>query len=269
MTLNSILMAVLWMIPFVFMLMIGQWGLISADPKFITDYSNIVTTLTVWISAALCFVTSTVYSWVDLNRKAWLFIGLGLVSWSIGNVFLSWADGLFSITEATANALPNIYDFFFIISIPLIIVGFYYLNKSMRVPIPLYGWIIGGVVLIGSLVVSALINWSLLFPADSASMLATDRFIFALLYAILYPLMLSYAVTMASTLFSGMLGRPWILVLVGFVVYSTGEIIWNFITHPNVNIYVVGGYFDLFWLVGFMIIGIGAYMNYYMVKNPY
>lgn len=269
MTLNSILIAVLWMIPSVFMLMIGQWGLISAEPKFITDYSNLITTLTVWIAAALCFVSSTVYSWLDMNRKSWLFIGLGLVSWSIGNILLSWGDGLFPITESVANALPNFYDFFFILSIPLIIVGFYYLNKSMKVPIPLYGWIVGGTVLAISLTVSALINWGLLFPADPVNALTADRFIFALLYAVLYPLMLSYAVTMASTLFSGMLGRPWIFALVGFVIYSTGEIIWNFITNPNVNIYVVGGYFDLFWLIGFMIIGIGAYMNYYMVKNPY
>jgi steroid 5-alpha reductase family enzyme len=70
---------------------------------------------------------------------------------------------------------------------------------------------------------------------------------------------------MVSIILTGIIGRPWILVIIGVIVYSIGEIVWYNIQ----GFYVAGGYIDLLWIVGFMLIGVGAYVNYYTIKHPY
>jgi hypothetical protein len=222
---------------------------------------------------ALCFWTSKVFDRFDNNRKAWTAIGFGTLFWSIGQLILTFKDGLYEaisgtpIPENLVNLIRDSSDVFYIISIPIIALGFYYLGKTFKTQIPIYGWILAIVVFIGSMTLSIINNWGLVFPVDPANAMQMDMLIFTILYAVLYPFLLSYAVLMVSIIFTGMLGRPWIFVLSGIILYSIGEILWYNIEQGG--IYVAGGYFDLLWLGGFILIGIGAYVNYYMIKHPY
>lgn len=267
MTLNTIFITVLWLIPMIVLLVMGQWGLYKVDTLTITNYSNIITFLSSALASVLCFWTAKVFNAYDLNRKAWNFIGLAAAIWSIGQLLLGFYEGLIPMDDASIASLNNVSDIFFMVSIIVAIIGFVQLGNSLKIKIPAYSWILGIAMFLGAAAFSAITNWNTIFPTDQTKVLATDRLIFAILYATLYPVLLGFAVTMVSIIFTGMLGRPWIFVLLGFITYSIGEIIWTFMTTNG--LYVYGGYYDLLWLVGFMLIGIGAVINYYMIKKPY
>lgn len=267
MTLNTIFIAVLWVIPMIGLLVIGQWGLYKVDTSTITNYSNIITFLSSLLASILCIWTARVFNAHDQNRKAWNYIGTAVLVWSIGIMLMTLYKGLIPMNDQTISFLTNFADSFFMLSILIAIIGFVSLGNSLKIKIPAYSWILGILMFIGAAIFSAVTNWSVLFPSDPTKILATDRFVFAILYATLYPILLGFAVTMVSIIFTGMLGRPWIFVLFGVIAYSIAEIMWTFM-NPGEN-YIYGKYFDLLWLVGFMLIGIGAIVNYYMIKKPY
>lgn len=255
------------MIPMIVLLVIGQWGLYTVDTQSITNYSNIITLLSSALASVLCFWTARVFNVYDQNRKAWNFIGIAALIWSFGQLLLGFYEGLIPMNEFRMKLLNNVSDTFFMVSIIVAIIGFVHLGNSLKIKIPAYSWVLGIAMFLGAAIFSAITNWSVFFPAKPENILPIDRLIFAVLYASLYPVLLGFAVTMVSIIFTGMLGRPWIFVLVGFITYSIGEIIWTFMTTNE--LYVYGGYYDLLWLLGFMLIGIGAIVNYYMIKKPY
>jgi hypothetical protein len=269
MNLVSLLVSVVWLIQCVFILIIGQWGLVQVSENNISLFANATTVVAVFTASILCFWTRKVFAKKDENGKAWLFIGIGSLVWGVGQIILTVFESFpdWSFVSNNINFLTNASDFFYIASIPIIIIGFYHLAKALKARIPALSWIIGGAIFVGAFLLSYSSNWALLFPSEATNALATDKFIFTALYALLYPIMLTYAAVIASILFTGIMGRPWIYVIFGFVIYSIGEIVWNLI--DSHGLYTVGSYWDLLWIIGFGFIAIGAIENYYLFKKSY
>jgi hypothetical protein len=275
MNIMSLLVGALWLIPCVFILIIGQWGLVQVSESNISLFTNIATIAAVFATSLLCFWTRKTFSKNDENRKAWMFIAIGAIVWGIGQAVLTVYESFPSWAFVADNydILVDVSDFFYIFSVPFIMIGFYHLSKALKARIPTFGWIIGGVVLVGTLIISYFSNWYLLFPAQASEALRWDGFIDVLLYATFYPIMLTYAAMTVSILFTGIAGRPWMYVISGFIIYGVGDMVWNWITRvdpvTDKAIYTVGSYWDLLWIVGFGLIAIGAIENYYLFKKSY
>ena len=272
MNIMSVLASILWIIPCIFILIIGQWGLIqvnTAEYSFVSLVTNGITFVAVLVASWLCLWTRNTFAKKDDNNKAWLFIGIGALVWSIGQLILTISESFPNWVLVTSNDLliQDLYDLFYVASIPIFIIAFYFLAKSLKTKIPVYSWIIGIVVFVGAVVLSYFTNWGLLFPPQGSELLTPDRFIFTSLYAVLYPILLAYASLIASILFTGIMGKPWIYVVIGFIVYSGIEIAWNLI--DSIGLYTVGSYWDILWIVGFGFIAIGAIENYYLFKKSY
>lgn len=269
MNIFNLLVAVIWLIPCVFMLMMGQFGLINIDPMGLTNYVNIIQALSALIAGILCIWSSTAFSRNDDNRTAWLLVGSGILVWFAGMVYLTWFAIHYSPSNATfetiAFEIGGVSDWLFIASIPLLILGFSYLHKSLKSKITLVGWFISIIVFIGTIAFSIAQNWKLMLP--ETGFIFDSAFVTTLLYSLLYPILFAYAVAIVSILATSLMGRPWIWVIAGILVYGIMDVVYPLLN--NMNLYSAGSWIDLAWIVGFMLVGLGAIINYQTLKRAY
>ena len=270
MNIFNLLVAVIWLIPCVFMLMTGQFGLINMDPISLTNYVNIIQALSALIAGILCIWSSTAFSSNDDNRTAWVLVGSGILVWFAGMVYFTWytianspADATFDNMAFDANG--GISDWLFLLSIPFIIVGFYYLYKSLKSKIPVAGWVLSVIVFLGTIAFSIAQNWELMFP--KTGFIFSSEFITLALYSLLYPILFAFAVATVSILAASLMGRPWIWVIVGILIYGIMDVVYLLLN--DLKLYTAGSWIDLAWIVGFMFVGLGAIINYQTLKRTY
>lgn len=270
MNIYNVLITVVWLIPCVFMLMFGQMNLVDIGPMNLTNYVNIIQALSALVAGILCIWSSTAFSRNDDNRIAWVLVGSGILVWFAGMAYYTYYTIANTPVGATLENIVfdengGISDWLFLLSIPLIIVGFYYLYKSLKSRIPIAGWVISVIVLIGTMVFSISQNWDLLFP--ETGIVFNSEFITVALYCLLYPILFAFAVATVSILAASLMGRPWIWVIAGILVYGIMDVVYPLLNYWK--LYSAGSWIDLAWIVGFMFVGLGAIINYQTLKKAY
>ncbi|MBP7732296.1 MAG: hypothetical protein KA140_00820 [Caldisericia bacterium] len=270
MNIFNLLVAVIWLIPCVFMLMMGQFNLINMDPMSLTNYVNVVQALSALVAGILCLWSSGAFAKSDDNRLAWNLVGWGILAWFTGMAYYTYYTIANTPVGATLENIAfdengGISDWLFLLSIPLIIIGFYYLYKSLKSRITIAGWVISVIVLIGTMVFSLSQNWNLLFP--ETGFVFNSEFMTVSLYCLLYPILFAFAVATVSILATSLMGRPWIWVIVGILIYGIMDVVYPLLN--SLSLYSAGSWIDLAWVVGFMFVGIGAIINYQTLKKTY
>lgn len=270
MNIYNFLVAVIWLIPCVFMLMFGQLNLIDIGPMNLTNYVNIVQALSALVAGILCIWSSTVFSKNDDNRTAWVLVGCGILTWFAGMAYYSY----FTIANTPAGATletiafdanGGISDWLFLLSIPFLVAGFYYLYRSLKSRIPIAGWVLSIIVFIGTAAFSIAQNWNLMFPATG--FVFSSEFVTSVLYCLMYPILFAYAVATVSILATSLMGRPWIWVIAGILVYGIMDVVYPLLN--DLKLYTAGSWIDLAWIIGFALVGIGAIINYQTLKRAY
>jgi two-component system cell cycle response regulator len=200
----------------------------------------------VFMGAALgCLARGIV---VHAERKAWLAIGAGLVSWGLGDIY--WT--LF-LADRETIPYPSLADAFYLCEYPCIYVGILFL---LRARVPRFHpslWLDGA---IGALAVAAL-GSALLYPAirtgteGDAATVATN-----LAYPLGDVLLLSFLVG-ALALTGWRPGRSWILIACGLTASTIADS--TFLYQAATGGYSEGTWLDSMWLAGAFLVACAAW----------
>jgi hypothetical protein len=216
-----------------------------------------------WISnAPLTLVTiyaASVVIWAALQfasgvpiRRQWLFIGLGVLAFALGNV--GWT--LYSVQGL--EPFPSLADVGYSLLYPLAAFGIWTALLSFRRMFDIKTPLVAGAVI--ALVATVTLYFTL-FQTIAAD---TETSVLGKVLSIGYPigdmwLLLLPAIgiaIVASRMAGGRIAWPWYATCVGLVLISAADTLyavqsWN-------GTYQSGSYVDIFWCIGFTAIAVGA-----------
>ncbi len=216
--------------------------LLNIDPQFRLYYSNVVQTASALIAGIICMVTMSAFPSGSPLRKAWAFIGAGVLAWSIGSTIFA---GYPILHEGAETPFPYYSDFFFLLTSPLIALGLYAFKRSTRLTAPLWGIALALVLLPGMGYWCYLANREGL-AGDAASVLT------ALGYILFDPILLPTTVLVASSFRGGAVGTAWWQTVTGVALYFLSNQIYSFLTSQH--LYTTGSWIDIGWVFGFGLI---------------
>ncbi|HOO97658.1 MAG TPA: hypothetical protein PKV16_08615 [Caldisericia bacterium] len=208
----------------------------------LATFSNVVQTAAPFIAALFCFFTMAVFKEGDSNRKGWLFIGLACLSWFLGQV-------VYTIYEASTGLTvpyPWFPDIGYIITPILAIIGILYIWSALKSKVPTWGWI-------ASLVVLGLALFWAFSLVEPDVPLATFT---SYTYSVVDSLLVSSAVLFASSLFGGIIGNQFWIMIAGLILYFLGDQIFNMMNIAGT--YRTGGLIDITWPLAFGLIAVTA-----------
>ncbi len=251
MNLSSIVMLFLWAIPLLLLLLFGA---METSGSVIATYSNIVQMLAAFISAIFCFITMNVFDRGDSSRTGWMFIGLGVLSWGIGQIIYF----LYELITKQTVPFPFYTDIFFMLLAVFVMIGIYFLWKSLKSEVPMWGWIVSLVILgLALFWAISLSKTGLVLAAQAGEEITQLGIIVTYLYAILDPLLVFFTVLLASSLLGGIIGNQLWIMIAGFILYFIGDQFFNILM--NTGTYKTGGIIDITWPLAFGLIAVAAY----------
>jgi len=220
---------------------IAIWVFILAglDPQFRLYYSNIVQTASALAAGVICIATTSVFPAGSPLRKAWGFIGAGVLAWSIGSTIFA---GYPLLNQGEETPFPYYSDFFFLLTSPLISLGLYAFKRGTQLTAPAWGIALALILLV------CVGYWSYLanqegFAGGSASVIT------ALGYTLFDPILLAMTVLVASSFRGGAVGTAWWQLVVGVALYFVSNQIYSYLTSQH--LYTTGSWIDIGWVFGF------------------
>jgi hypothetical protein len=216
--------------------------------------ANFGSLVTVGFAAGVILWAATRFGSSESLRRQWLFVGLGALSYFIGNVL--WA--FYESVLGKEVPFPGPPDIFYILVFPLVATGLILAIRSFTPLLsPRRPLIVAGVV---TAVASAALWLPVLQPAISASGVSGLTkwlgvfYPVADLWLLLFPA-LTLAI-MLSRLSGARLSWPWWAVVAGCVAISFADTM--FLVLSNAGTYASGNPIDLGWWLGYTALATGA-----------
>lgn len=249
--LSAGLLIIAALLAFVVPLFGASFGLAN---EVIKQYSNFAMLGVSFLAFILCLSSASKYDRNDETRTAWTFIGLGSLSFCIGQAIFVFVYKQFDPTSPTPP-YPAWSDIFYLLSPLLMAYGLYNLRKSLRSVVPTWGAFFAIFVAIAAILFAFFLQWQSLIASDTTSL----AIITTILYSFFDPIMLGFSVLALSMMIGGLVSRPWWMIIFALVIIYAGDIIFN-ITNIN-GTYYVGHWVDITWLFAFGLIAVAAVWN--------
>lgn len=205
------------------------------------------------VVAALLSFSAAVYAWqrVRISKKegiVWLLLCLGLLLWLGGEAIWFYLEAVLG-----EEPFPSAADYSWLLGYPVLFLAFLFEYKRLDVDIGLKRKLI---VFLAVVVAGIIMVWALLYPiAVYPDISSVERFL-----DLAYPvgdLALLYVVLLVTSVYlGGRLGRAWLIISLGFVVYSLADLGFSYLQWEET--YFSGHPIDLLWLIGDAIVFVGA-----------
>jgi two-component system cell cycle response regulator len=192
----------------------------------------------------------------DGERRAWLALGIAVLSWTAGDLY--W---LVFLRDDASVPFPSLADAFYLGFFPPAYVSFLLLLRARFGDVPRSFWLDG---LIGGLTVSA-IGAAVVFQAVLDS---TEGSSLAIATNLAYPLgdLLLLALVVGFLGLTGWrLERAWIVIGAGLAVFAVADSVYLY--QVAVGTYVEGTLLDAGWVVGMVLLALGAWQPERAVKR--
>jgi len=248
---------VILLICFTVLWLIGNY-IFSEVPEFGPSlFQSIMLILAAGFAGTLCVYITFIYKYSTSSGKIWLLIGLGMFGWMIGDIIYTYYD-LF--TEEAP--FPSIADTFYLIAYVPLFLGFFLQYKALKFPLTKNEKMINFVIfiiicifVILSVLVFPILSWyggEPIPPGDA----------FEIFVAVLYPIfdlhLLILVMIVLTKLRHGEINKSWILLTLGILFNIVGDILFNWVTNA-IGEEVLFEIFDLLYLVGYILIFMGAF----------
>ncbi|KOR29037.1 hypothetical protein TI03_03325 [Achromatium sp. WMS1] len=220
-------------------------------------YSNAIQILATIVSTIFCIRAMKAFERGDPLRTVWGLIGIGVLSWGIGQMLYT---GYIILHNGEETPYPWFSDIGFLMIQPLIIIGLGIFMKAMAVRPPIWGII--------SAIVVLLLSMFFAFNAIQGNLDAAEtsiEYLTYVCYMIFDPILLAMTILTASLLPGGLLTRPWWFCFGGLIFYYLSNRVYDL--QNAQNLYSSGSWVDLGWPFSFTLIGVAAILAYDMV-NP-
>ncbi len=210
-------------------------------------FDHFLSSILLGAGACACLLRAVL---VPERRAPWALAGLGIASWTIGDVY--WT---FSVADNPNAPYPSVADAFYLLEYPAFYVSLLLLVRSRSRPLGGGLWLDGA---IGALAVGAVV-----------AALAVDSIIsgtsgdgLAIATSLAYPIFDLILVALVIVVFgiSGWRpGRAWMLLGVGFALTGLADVIYFF--QSITSSYHEGGTLDILWPTASLLVGLAAWQH--------
>jgi diguanylate cyclase (GGDEF)-like protein len=238
------------------------WGLLSATAACVLAYAAFVVAgepaaitdaMSLWVyHGALAFAGLTCLTRAALirdQRAAWIAFGVGLLCWTAGDVYWTLA-----LSDLRRIPYPSLADIGYLASVPCFYIGIGLLIKRRLGQFTAAGWLDGA---IGALAAAA-IGIALLAPALVGLTRGEPA---AVLTNLAYPLsdILLIAFIVGALVVSGVRGASaFLAIAAGLIAWTVADAVY---LYQEATSSYVGGWLDLLWPVGAMLIAAAAALS--------
>ena len=214
------------------------------------------------VIAALMSFGAALYAWqrVKISKEegfVWLLLSLGLLLWLGG-------ESLWFYLEAVTGEIPfpSVADVSWLLGYPVLFLAFFFEYRRLGVDLDMKKKL---AIFLTVVIAGIIMIWILLYPIAVSTEVSTLEKFLDLAYpigdlALLVPVLLVTAVYLG-----GRLGRAWLIISLGFVVYSFADLAFSYLSWEE--IYWSGHPIDLLWLLGDAIVFVGAAMYRYAYER--
>lgn len=212
------------------------------------------------VAAAFLAFAGALYAWLRLRTTkegiVWLLLVIGLLLWLGG-------ETLWLILEAVTQEVPypSVADVSWLLAYPVLFCALYLEYKRLDIDLgkKRFG------IFLAVVAACVIMVWALLYPiAVSDEVSAVEKFL-----DIAYPvgdLALLYVALLVTFMYlGGRLGWAWLLISVGFILYSVADLAFSYLSWEEV--YWSGHPVDLLWMIGDTIVFVGAAMYGYAYEK--
>lgn len=219
----------------------------SEDFNSLTILGNVVQLIAPFFAGfAIIFLFNPRIFGDSERAKPWLFIGLGLLAWALGQLAYTYME-VFQGIE-----VPDISyaDIGFLLLYVFVIIGYvvqFKLFGRFKVPSTLFH-----LLLLAFIGCYLYLEWGSLTSAAGLGLAIQIAYVVGDIIFVLGAAMLAY------TNRNGFLMWPWIILAVSAFLFAFGNALFDFLSLQD--LYVTGSFVDLFWVTAFIIAWIGAHL---------
>ena len=187
-------------------------------------------------------IDKSVYKWFSLAIGIFLYF-LGELTWMIYEAVLS------------KDPYPSVADAFWLLGYIPLFIGLMYAIRETRVSFfsartPLL-CLVAGTIIAASFVF-------LMRPILASTEISSLEKLFDLAYPILDLLLIIPTLTILVFYEGGLLGKPWLFILAGFISFAIGDSLFSYFSWIGIYELLPFRLIDLLWLVGYLAIALGA-----------
>ncbi|HEY8768955.1 MAG TPA: diguanylate cyclase [Thermoleophilaceae bacterium] len=193
---------------------------------------------------------------VPQGRAPWIFAGLGIASWTIGDI--CWT---FSVASDPNAPFPSVADFFYLLEYPAFYVSLLLLVRSTSHPLGGGLWLDGaiGALAVGAVVAALAVDTIIGAASGNGPAIATG-----LAYPI-FDLILVALVICVFGISGWRPGRAWMLLGAGFGLTALADIVYFF--ESVTDSYQEGTPLDILWPTASLLVGLAAWQRSHSVKE--
>jgi diguanylate cyclase (GGDEF)-like protein/PAS domain S-box-containing protein len=191
------------------------------------------------------------------TRRAWAFIGASGLSWAIGQAIWCY----YSLVRNVAVPFPSLADVGYLAAVPLAVVGLLAFPSNLRRVTSRLGALLDGMLIAGSLL---FLSWAtVLGPIYGSHRGDVLRQVLSMAYPAGDVVLVSLVVILARH--TALTNRRSLgLVMIGVVAFAVSDSSFAYFT--EVDRYGSGNVFDIGWVVGYLLIALGAWWT--LVSPP-
>jgi len=184
-----------------------------------------------------------------ITRKAWAFLGASSLSWAVGQAIWCY----YSLIRDVAVPFPSLADAGYLSAVPLAVVGLLAFPSNLRRVTSRLGALLDGMLIAGSLL---FLSWAtVLGPIYGSHQGDILRQVLSMAYPAGDVVLVSLVVILARhTALSNR--RSLRLVMLGIIAFAVSDSSFAYFT--EVNTYGSGSVFDIGWVVGYLLVVLGA-----------
>jgi two-component system cell cycle response regulator len=212
-----------------------------------TLFDHYLSTVVLGAGALSCLLRALV---VPEGRAPWVVAGLGLASWTVGDLYWTF------VVESDPNApFPSVADAFYLVQYPAFYVSLLLLVRSRSRPLAGGLWLDGaiGALAVGSVVAALAVDSIIAATSGSGPAIATG---------LAYPIFDTILVTLVIAVFgiSGWRpGRAWMLLGTGFALSGLADVVYFF--QSTTGTYHEGTLLDILWPTASLLVGLAAWQR--------
>ncbi|NES99496.1 MAG: hypothetical protein F6K61_02790 [Sphaerospermopsis sp. SIO1G1] len=218
-----------------------------------------------YVFEILAFLGASILCWrnwqstqVISNRKVWLFIGLGMLSYAIGGLF-------FGYTELIQGREPDVSlgDAFYVINYIFLGVGMSLALFSRRITLEVWQWLIVGIIgAVGIFIAWFISDQNSQPSADLSPLMIGIKLGLDWFYVVSDVLLLIIATIMLLAFWGGKVSLSWRMIAAAAFCLYIADMWFKYATNANDGIYKSGDILEVFWIFSGVLFGMGAALEY-------
>ncbi|MDP1808155.1 MAG: hypothetical protein Q8L35_01285 [Actinomycetota bacterium] len=186
------------------------------------------------------------------HKKVWQLLAIGLLFYLLGE--LSWWIGEVVLEQKVPY--PSIADVFWLAGYFPFFAGFVLNFRHLDIKLE---WRSIALWFLPLGVIAATSFYFIFLPVLAGKIPALEKFL-DLAYPIEDILLLAAAFLTLTGLSYGVLNRPWKLIVAGFILMLIADLLYSYLSF--IGLYRTGSFTDLAWVAGYLLIGIGALLQW-------